>query len=71
MKSNRNYLEGGPRKNTFSARQGRGGRVRSAIKSDTPVHSVKEDKNEKGIGQRKTWKYLGENCYHCIKYSVN
>ena len=60
MKSNRNHPGGGSRKNTFSTRQGRGGKVRSAIKSDTPVHFVEDDKNEKGTGQRKAWKYLGE-----------
>ena len=43
MKSNWNHPEGGPRKNTFSARQGREGRVRSAIKSNIPDHSMEED----------------------------
>ena len=45
MKSNRNHPEGDSRKNTFSAKQGRGGRVWSTIKIDTPGHFMEEDKN--------------------------
>ena len=44
MKSDQSHLEGGLRKNPFLARQGRGQRVWPAIKSDTPDHSMEEDK---------------------------
>ena len=44
MKSNRNHLGSGSRKNPSLARQCRGEKVWSAIKSDTPDHSVEQDK---------------------------
>ena len=44
MKSDQSHLRGGSRKNPSSARQDRGGRVWSAIKSDIPNHSMEEDK---------------------------
>ena len=59
-----------PRKNSSSARQGQGQRGRSAIESDTPDHSMEEDKYWERKWQRKAWKYLRENCYYCIKCSA-
>ena len=44
MKSDQSHPGGGPRKNPSSAKQGREGRVRSATKSNTPDHSMEEDK---------------------------
>ena len=44
MKSDQSHPGGGPRKNPSSTRQSRGQRVWSAIKSDTPDHSMEEDK---------------------------
>ena len=44
MKSNRNHSGSGSRKNPSSARQCQGEKGRSAIKSDTPDHSVEHDK---------------------------
>ena len=44
IKSDQSHPEGGPRKNPSSVRQGRGKRVWFAIKSDTPDHSMEEDK---------------------------
>ena len=52
MKPNWNHPEGGPRKNTFSAKR-REGRVRSALKNNIPDHSMEEDKDYEGIGQKK------------------
>ena len=46
MKSDQSHPRCGPRKNLFSARksQGQGQRVWSTIKSDTPDHSMEDDK---------------------------
>ena len=44
MKSDQSHPESGPRKNPSSARQSRGQRVWSAIKSDVSDHSMEEDK---------------------------
>ena len=44
MKSDQSHPEGGLRKNPSSANQGRGQKVWSVIKSDTPDHSMEEDK---------------------------
>ena len=44
IKSDQSHPGGGPRKNPSSASQGRGQRVWSVIKNDTPDHPIKEDK---------------------------
>ena len=44
MKSDQSHLRGDSRKNPFSARQGREQRVWSVIKSNTPNHSIEDDK---------------------------
>ena len=44
MESNRNHSGSGSRKNPSSAKQCRGENGWSAIKSDTPNHSVERDK---------------------------
>ena len=44
VKSDQSHLWGGPRKNPSSAKQGRGQKVWPVIKSDTPDHSMEEDK---------------------------
>ena len=45
MKSNQNHPGGGPRKNTFLARQSGEGREWFAIKSNTLDHYMEDDKN--------------------------
>ena len=44
VKSDQSHPGGGSRKNPSSASQGRGQRVWSVIKSDTPNHPMEEDK---------------------------
>ena len=44
MESNRNHPRSGSGKNPSSTRQCQGEKGRSAIKSDTPDHSVEHDK---------------------------
>ena len=48
MESNRNHPGSGSRKNLSSARQCREEKVWSAIKSDTPDHSMEQDKCQEG-----------------------
>ena len=63
MESNRNHSESSSRKSPSLARQCRGEKGWPTIKSDTPNHSVEQDKYWKGTGQRKALKYLGESYY--------
>ena len=60
----------GPRRNSSSAKQSQGQKVRSVIKGNVPNNSIVEDKYYEGTGQRKTMKYLRESCYHHIKGSA-
>ena len=62
--------EGSSRRNASSAKQGRGQKVWSAIKSNTPKDSIDKDKHQESIGQREAKKYLRESCYHHIKGSA-
>ena len=62
--------EGSPRRNASSAKQSRGQKVWSAIKSNTPEDSTDKDKHQEEIGQREAKKYLRESCYHRIKGST-
>ena len=52
--------EGGLKRNTSSAEQSRGQKVRSDTKSNVSDDSTNEDKYLKGIGQREAKKYLKE-----------
>ena len=47
MKSDQSHPGGGSRKNPSSTKQGRGQRVLSTIKRDTPDHSLEEDSIKK------------------------
>ena len=47
-----------PRMNASSARQSRGQKMRSDIKSNIPDDSTDEDKYQEGTRQRKAKKYL-------------
>ena len=49
-----------PRMNASSARQSRGQKVRSDIKSNIPDDSTDEDKYQEGTRQREAKKYLKE-----------
>ena len=60
----------GPRRNSSSAKQSRGQKVRSVIKGNVPNNSIVEDKYQEGTRQRKAVKYLRESCYHRIKCSA-
>ena len=62
--------EGSLRRNASSAKQGKGQKVWSTIKSNTPKDSIDKDKHQEFIGQREAKKYLRESYYHHIKYSV-
>ena len=62
IKSDQNHPGGGPRKSPSLANQGRGQRVWSIIKCDTPDHPMEDDKYYEGIGQMKAWKYLRGSC---------
>ena len=62
--------EGGLRRNAFSAEQSRVPNVWSAIHGNIPRDSIDKDTPHEGIGQRGTMKYLRENCYHRIEFSV-
>ena len=62
--------EGSPRRNVSSAKQSRGQKVGSAIKSNTLNDSTGKDKHHEGIGQKEVKKDLRESCYHRIKYST-
>ena len=44
----------GPRRNSSSAKQSRGQKMQSAIKSNVPDHSTDEDKYQKGTGQKES-----------------
>ena len=59
--------EGSLRRNASSAKQGKGQKVWSTIKSNTPKDSIDKDKHQEFIGQREAKKYLRESCYHRIK----
>jgi len=50
--------EGGPRRNTSSAEQSQGQKVRFDTKSNVPNDSTDEDKYPKETGQREAMKYL-------------
>ena len=59
--------EGSSRRSASSAKQSRGQKVWSAIKSNTPKDFIDKDKYHESIGQREAKKYLRENCYHHIE----
>ena len=50
--------EGDLRRNTSSAKQSRGQKMRSDIKSNVLDHFIADDKYQEGTGQRKVIKYL-------------
>ena len=62
--------EGGLRRNASSTKQSRGQKVWFAIQSNVPGDSIDNDTHHEGTGQRGTVKYVRENCYHHIEYSV-
>ena len=66
----RKAWEGSPRRNASLAKQSRGQRVRSAIKSNPSEDFTDKDKHQKSIGQRGAKKYLRESCYHRIECSA-
>ena len=61
------FQGGDLRRNASSAKQSRGQKVRSNIKSNIPDNSTDKDKYQEGTGQRETIKYLRESCNHSIK----
>ena len=62
--------EGSSRRSASSAKQSRGQKLWSAIKSNTPEDFIDKDKHHKSIGQREAKKYLRESCYHHIECSA-
>ena len=58
MNSDQSHPKDGLRKNPSLARQGRGERVWSVIKSNIPDHSMDEDKYQEETKQRKATIYL-------------
>ena len=62
--------EGGPKRITSLAEQSRGPKVWFAIQGNVPGDSIDNDTHHEGTGQRGTVKYVRENCYHHIEYSV-
>ena len=52
------------------AKQSKGQKVWSAIKTNTLEDFIDKDKLQESIRQKEAKKYLGENCYHRIEYSV-
>ena len=59
--------KGGPRRNASSAKQSRGQKMQSAIKSNVSGHSTVKDKYQEGTGQIEAMKYQRESCYHRIE----
>jgi len=62
--------EGGLGTNASSAWQSRGQKSWPTIKSNVLGSSTGKDKHQERIGQGEGKKYLRENCYHRIEYSV-
>ena len=62
--------EGSPRRNASSAKQGRGQKVRSAIKSNPSKDSTRKGEYKGSIRQGGAKKYLRESCYHRIECSA-
>ena len=61
------FQGGDLRRNASSAKQSRGQKVRSNIKSNILDNSTDKDKYQEGTGQREAIKYLRESCNHSIK----
>ena len=62
--------EGGVRRITTLAEQSKGPKVWFAIQGNVLGDSIDKDTRHEGTGQRGSMKYLRENCYHRIEYSV-
>ena len=62
--------EGSLRKNASLAKQDKGQKVRSAIKSNPPKDSTGNGEYKRSIRQRGAKKYLRESYYHRIKCSA-
>ena len=62
--------KGGPRRITSLPGQSRGPKVWSIIQGNISECPIDKDTRYEGTGQRGTMKYLRENCYHRIEYSV-
>ena len=62
--------KGGPRRITSLAGQSRGPKVWSVIQGNITGCPIDKDTRHEGTRQRGTIKYLRENCYHRIEYSV-
>ena len=62
--------EGNPRRNTSLAKQGRGQKVRSTIKSNPLEDSIGNGEYKGSIRQKGAKKYLKESCYHRIECSA-
>ena len=62
--------EGNPRRNTSLAKQGRGQKVRSTIKSNPLEDSIGKGEYKGSTRHREAKKYLKENCYYRIEYSI-
>ena len=61
------FQGGDLRRNASSAKQSRGQKVRSNIKSNILDNSTDKDKYQEGTGQREAIKYLRESYNHNIK----
>ena len=59
--------EGGPRRDASLDKQGRGQKVQPVIQCNVLGVSIDKDARHGGMG---AMKYLRENCYHRIEYSV-
>ena len=62
--------KGGPRRITSLPGQSRGPNVWSVIQGNIPECPIDKDTRYEGTGQRGIMKYLRENFYHRIEYSV-
>ena len=62
--------KGGPRRITSLAGQSRCLKVWSVIQGNILGYPIDKDTHHGDTGQRGTMKYLRENCYHRIEYSV-
>ena len=61
---------GGPRRVISSAKQRRGQKMSPITQGDFPGSSIDKDTPYERTRGRGAKKYLGESCYHRIKYSA-
>ena len=62
--------ESDPRRDATLADKSQGPKLWSAIQGNVSGNSIGKDTHPEGTGQMRTMKYLRENDYHHIEYSV-